>query len=375
MRELTQVCGSAAAPVLVGSGLTSAAAARCLSLRDGAAPTSVLIVFDGGVARSAVEPLVKAFEAAQPKMAVHRMKVEASERAKVGEEWLQLQRDAIAEGVDRDALLIAVGGGVVTDIGGFAAATLLRGIDWVAMPTTLLGMVDAALGGKTAINVRLSDGRLTKNMCGAFWPPRLVVSDVSMLATLPVRELRSGLGECLKHALLADRSLAECLPGAVADARDVSAAAQARLAELVARCAQVKLDIVQADPREGGGRMLLNLGHTFGHAIEALVPDEMLHGEAVALGLVAAAAASVEAGLMARADEDGVRGMVEGIGLPVSLPSPLEVERLVRVAGLDKKRRGGAWTLILPRGDGGAEIVRDADVRWLRIGFAAIGAD
>lgn len=374
MRELTQVCGGNAAPVVVGSRLAEVAAARCLSLRGGAAPTSVLLIFDAAVARSAVEPLVKALLSAQPKLVVHRMPVEASERAKVGEEWLRLQRDAVAVGADRGALLIAVGGGVVTDIGGFAAASLLRGIDWAAMPTTLLGMVDAALGGKTGINVRLGDGRLVKNMCGAFWPPRLVVSDVSLLSTLPVRELRSGLAECLKHALLADGTLAECLPAAVADARDAGQAAQSRLVDLVARSAQVKLDIVESDPREDGRRMLLNLGHTFGHAIEGLVPDEMLHGEAVAVGLVAAAAASVEAGLMARGEADAVRAMVEGLGLPTQLPAPLEVDVLLRVAGSDKKRRGGAWTLILPRGGGGAEIVRNADERLLRVGFAAVGA-
>jgi 3-dehydroquinate synthetase len=375
MRELTQVCGGSASPVVVGSGLASVAAARCLSLCGGTAPTSVLLIFDGAVARSAVEPLVQAFAAAQPKLAVHRMQVEASERAKVGEEWLRLQRDAVAAGVDRGALVIAVGGGVVTDIGGFVAASLLRGIEWAAMPTTLLGMVDAALGGKTGINVRLGDGRLAKNMCGAFWPPRLVVSDVSLLSTLPVRELRSGLAECLKHALLADGSLAACLLASVTDARDMGAAAQSRLVDLVARSAQVKLDIVESDPREDGRRMLLNLGHTFGHAIEGLVPDEMLHGEAVAIGLVAAAAAAVEAGLMALGEADAVRDMVEGLGLPARLPSPLGVDLLLRVAGSDKKRRGGAWTLILPRGGGGAEVVRGADERLLRVGFAAVGAE
>jgi 3-dehydroquinate synthase len=145
--------------------------------------------------------------------------------------------------------------------------------------------------------------------------------------------------------------------------------------DLVARSAQVKLDIVESDPREDGRRMLLNLGHTFGHAIEGLLPDEMLHGEAVAIGLVAAAAAAVEAGLMSRGEADAVRDMVEGLGLPARLPSPLGVDLLLRVAGSDKKRRGGAWTLILPRGGGGAEVVRGADERLLRVGFAAVGAE
>ncbi len=375
MRELTQVCGVNTAPVIIGSRLTAVTATRCLSLCGGSAPSSVLIIFDGSVARSAVEPLVQALAAAQPRLIVHRLQVEASERAKVGEEWLRLQRDAIAMGVDRGALLIAVGGGVLTDLGGFVAASLLRGIAWAAIPTTLLGMVDAALGGKTGINVRLADGRLAKNMSGAFWPPRLVSSDVSLLSTLPIRELRAGLAECLKHALLADRTLAECLAGAAADARAADADAQSRLVDLVARSAQVKLDIVESDPREDGRRMLLNLGHTFGHAIEGLVPDEMLHGEAVAVGLVAAAAASVEAGLMSPKEADSVRQLVEALGLPARLPSPLGLELLIRVAGSDKKRFGGAWTLVLPRSGGGAEIVRGADERLLRVGFAAVGAD
>jgi 3-dehydroquinate synthase len=245
-------------------------------------------------------------------------------------------------GLHRGDSVLAVGGGVVTDTVGFAAAIYLRGIDWVAAPTTLLAMVDAAVGGKTGINLPAG-----KNLAGAFWAPRLVVADPEALRTLPGRELRAGLVEVVKAAWVGDRALLELVELAASGAQGARPARGEVWEELIARAVAVKATVVEADEREAGARKALNLGHTLGHALEAAGDyRRFLHGEAVAWGLAAAAAVARRRGLLS---EDAGRRLVtalESLG-PFPPVRELAPERVLVHLARDKKRDdlGVAWVL------------------------------
>lgn len=382
-RELVQRMGSESAPVIIGSGILGSIAARVRSLRGGKNPPNILIVADEAIGATWAAAVVQSWRnESSATIELAQVSICATESNKSAQTWTKVMDEAVRAGVDRHGLIVAVGGGIVTDVAGFCAATYLRGISWVAVPTTLLGMVDAALGGKTGINLSLDlsldlslgERRLGKNLAGAFWPPSAVIADVQTLTSLSPRNFRSGLAECLKHSMLADGSIEPLLAEASAHYANCEPVNQWRLIDLIARSAAVKLDIVAADPREANQRMLLNLGHTFAHAIESQFSDEVLHGEAVALGIVAAASASAASGRMTAAQAHAVRDRVAGLGFAISLPRPTTVENLEKSAGFDKKRAGGALTLILPKTGGGAEIVRQADPELLRVGLRAIGA-
>jgi len=254
----------------------------------------------------------------------------------------ELARELVREWLDRRCLLLAVGGGVTTDVGGFVAATLLRGLRWGAIPTTLLGMADAALGGKTAVN--LPEG---KNLVGAFHAPEFVIADVDLLAGLPPREWRSGLGEILKAGLIGDAELLcqlEELPGAALRRPGPE------ILEVVSAAGRVKMRIVIADPKEEGERMLLNLGHSFAHALEAAAGyGRLAHGEAVGLGLRCAARLATR---MEIAEEDlelRVRKLLARLGLPLAYDGELPGHAaLTRLLIRDKKAREGRIDLVLP---------------------------
>jgi 3-dehydroquinate synthase len=245
----------------------------------------------------------------------------------------------LAARVHRSELVVAVGGGVVTDLVGFAAAIYLRGIDWLALPTTLLAMVDAAIGGKTGVN--LEQG---KNLVGAFWPPRAVIADVDCLATLPRRELTAGLAEVVKAAWIGDHELLEVLDRAPVNRAQLPPQVWQ---EVVARAVRVKAGVVEADEREAGARRALNLGHTLGHALEAATDyGRFLHGEAVAWGLRAAARLAGRRDLLSR---DGAARLEQAVRRLGALPG-LEVvaaERVLEHLGHDKKRdqQGVGWVL------------------------------
>ena len=241
-------------------------------------------------------------------------------------------------GLTRGDAVIAVGGGVVTDTAGFAAASYHRGVPVVHVPTTLLGMIDAAIGGKTGVN--LPEG---KNLVGAFWQPHGVLCDLDALASLPPRELRSGMGELAKYRFLPGGDDLEALD----------------FEEQVARCIAIKAEVVASDEREGGRRAILNYGHTLAHAIETAGTYDLRHGEAVAVGLLYAAAVARDLG---RIDDERValhRAIVERYELPSSLPSGLEDERLVELMGRDKKAVDGL-TFVLDGADG-VEVVAGVD--------------
>jgi len=247
----------------------------------------------------------------------------------------------------RDAVIVALGGGVVGDLAGFAAATYQRGIDFIQVPTTLLAQVDSSVGGKTAINHPLG-----KNMIGAFHQPRAVISDVETLDTLPDRELRAGLAEVIKHGVALDAPFVDWLEQNMDKllARDRGA-----LAYAVRRSCELKAAIVAADERESGVRAHLNYGHTFGHAIEAATGfGPWLHGEAVATGMVIAAELSVRARLLKPADAARVRSLVARAGLPVRPPA-LAHERWHELMSHDKKAAGGRTRFIVLEGMGRAK--------------------
>ncbi|MSO76697.1 MAG: 3-dehydroquinate synthase [Alphaproteobacteria bacterium] len=263
--------------------------------------------------------------------------------------------------IDRNTTLIALGGGVIGDIGGFAASIVLRGIDYIQIPTTLLAQVDSSVGGKTAVNTRHG-----KNLVGTFYQPRLVLADLGALATLPRRELLAGYGEVVKYGLINDPAFFDWLEGhgPALLAGDIAA-----LGHAVLTSCRAKALIVAADERETGDRALLNLGHTFAHALEAETAygGELLHGEAVAIGMVLAFALSVRLGLCLAADLERVRRHFHAVGLPTTLPRlgqaphvPAPARLLARMAS-DKKAGDGQLTFILARGIGRSFIARDVD--------------
>ena len=297
------------------------------------------------VSDSVVAPLWA--EAAAASCGASLLTVPAGEVAKRWATVEDLLGRWLDRGLHRGDLVAAVGGGLVSDLVGFAAAVFLRGIAWVAAPTTLVGMVDAAIGGKTGIN--LEGG---KNLVGAFWPPRLVVIDPQTLATLPTRELAAGGAEVVKTAWLGDRGLLHSVRGGLGS---FDALPVAGWQELVMRCAAVKARVVSADGREAGPRAALNLGHTLGHALEAATAyRRFLHGEAIAWGLLAAARLGRRRGLLSPAGCDELSSAVRALG-PLPGIADLTAEAVASHIGRDKKRDDGGVVWVLPS-DGGVVL-------------------
>jgi 3-dehydroquinate synthase len=257
-------------------------------------------------------------------------------------------------GATRDACVIALGGGVVGDLAGFAAACWMRGIDFIQMPTTLLAMVDSSVGGKTGVNLPAG-----KNLAGAFHQPRAVVADIETLATLPAREYRAGLAEVIKGAAIGDAPFFAWLE-AHADA--LAARDTAALVEAIARKVRFKAGVVARDETEQGERALLNFGHSFGHALETAGHyTTLLHGEAVAIGMLLAARLSERLGMSAAADTTRLQRLLERLGLPTGMPAGSEPDPLLALMRLDKKNTAGTLRLILWHGIGKAEIVNGVD--------------
>ena len=256
----------------------------------------------------------------------------------------QIFTDLLRHQCDRKTTLFALGGGVIGDMTGFAAASYMRGVPFVQVPTTLLAQVDSSVGGKTAINHPLG-----KNMIGAFYQPRLVVADLSTLHTLLQRELSAGMAEVIKHAAIADVDFLDWLEANI-DA--LMARDDAALAEAVARCCRIKAHVVSQDETEAGLRAILNFGHTFGHAIEAgMGYGNWLHGEAVGAGMVLAADLSVRLGLLPRQDAERLARLIARAGLPVQAPD-LGAARWAEWMQVDKKTEGGEVRFVLLHGLG-----------------------
>lgn len=256
-----------------------------------------------------------------------------------------IYRRFIELGVDRSTFVLAVGGGIVTDVAGFAASTYMRGLRFGFVSTTLLGQVDASVGGKNGVNV---DGY--KNMAGTFTQPRFVICDPALLRTLPEREFRAGLAEVVKAAVIADADLFGRIERA---GYDTLRSDTELLKDVVTAAIRVKTDIVERDERESGERRKLNLGHTLAHAIEK-ASKRMNHGEAVAVGTALIAGSAVKLGVLKAEDRDRIVNVLKGLGF--ELTPPVEVKRLLKEVGKDKKNEDGMLRIVLPTGIGSCEV-------------------
>lgn len=266
---------------------------------------------------------------------------------------------------DRASVIVAIGGGVLGDIAGFAAATFLRGVPFVQVPTTLLAQVDSAIGGKVGVNHPMG-----KNLIGAFHQPAAVLVDPALLVTLPRREFRAGLYEVVKYGLIASRPLFDRISTNLDSlfARDTAA-----LVPAIGECCSIKAAIVESDERESGPRRVLNLGHTVGHALEAVTRYRRFrHGEAVGYGLLAAAELGVARGVMPQADREALAAMIAKMG-PLPAVADLDAAQVVEAAGRDKKVIAGKLHFVLPGPIGTTQIVTDVSSAELRQALAAIG--
>ncbi len=344
-------------PIYIGAGLL----ARDGLLMQHLPQNRAALITDTTVAPLYLDAVANVLGAAG--VAVTPVVIPAGEQHK---DWHTLNAvfDALlANHCERKTTLVALGGGVIGDLAGFAAATYMRGVPFIQLPTTLLAQVDSSVGGKTAINHPHG-----KNMIGAFYQPLAVIADTTTLNTLPDRELSAGLGEVIKYGLINDPAFFAWLEDNIEAllARDPAA-----LVYAISRSCENKAEIVAADEREeSGARALLNLGHTFGHAIEAgLGYGTWLHGEAVAAGIVIAARISHHLGLIGAADVLRIVALLERALLPVTAPG-LGVERYLQLMGIDKKVEGGRIRFILLRGIGSAFLTADVPPRALAAALA-----
>lgn len=339
--------------IAIGRGLLSELGRRLQELRPGAAAA---IVTDERVAQHHLPAALAALESAGIRSA--RVIVRPGEASKSFARFEQVCDRLLETRVGRSDLIIALGGGVVGDLAGFAAAAVRRGLDYVQVPTTLLAQVDSSVGGKTGINVRQG-----KNMIGAFHQPILVLADTALLDTLPPREFRAGYAEVAKYGLIDDQPFFAWLE---ANWPEIFSGGPAREHAIAVSC-RAKAATVARDELETGDRALLNLGHTFGHALEAGAgfSDRLLHGEAVAIGMVLAFAFSVRLGLAKPEDADRLRRHLAAVGLPTQIsqiPGEIpDVDGLMDLIGQDKKARRGQLTFILARGIGASFIAPDVD--------------
>ena len=355
--QQVEVGGAAPYRIDIAPGLLDDGALLASHLRG----RHALIVSDSQVAPLYAQRVQAALAAARPdaKIALHVF--EAGEASKTLANFSGVIDALAALGATRDACIYALGGGVVGDLAGFAAACWMRGIDVVQLPTTLLAMVDSSVGGKTAVDIAQG-----KNLVGAFHPPCAVIADTAALRTLPPRELRAGLAEVIKYGAIVDAPFLDWLD---ADADGLLAGDDAVLAEAIARSCAHKAAIVERDPFERGERALLNFGHTFGHAIETEQGYGGLnHGEAVAVGMVLAARLSTLLGLADAADGERLRALLARFGLPTALPPDLDPAALVARMRLDKKAQGSGLRFVLWDGAGKARVVADvAEARVLDV--------
>jgi 3-dehydroquinate synthase len=325
--------GDRSYPITIGPGLLDDPALLARHIAGG----KVAIVTNTTVAPLYLEKVAAPLRAAGRE--VVEIVLPDGEQFKTWESLMQVFDALLANKCDRKTTLVALGGGVIGDMTGFAAASYMRGVPFVQIPTTLLAQVDSSVGGKTGINHPLG-----KNMIGAFYQPRAVLADTSTLDTLPVRELSAGLAEVIKHGAILDAPFFDWIEQNIGQ---LVAREPAALAHAIARSCEIKADVVRKDEREGGLRAVLNFGHTFGHAIEAgLGFGTWLHGEAVGCGMVMAADLSQRLGLIDEAAVERMRALVQAAGLPIVAPD-LGAERWIELMEVDKKNEGGAIKFIL----------------------------
>lgn len=338
--------------IVIGAGL-SAQAGQAIAERLG--KRQCLVVSDANVAKLYLKPLRESLtEAGHSCLAP--IVIPAGEAAKNFMTFAAMAEHALGQHPDRKLLVVALGGGVIGDMAGFLAAVLLRGVDYVQIPTTLLAQVDSAVGGKTGI-----DSAYGKNLIGAFHQPRLVLADIDALQSLPKRQLRAGFAEVIKYGLI-DRP--DFFAWCEANGPKLLAKDAGLLQEAVLQSCRAKAEIVAADEKEAGRRALLNLGHTFGHALEALagLGDVLLHGEAVAIGMALALRYAVEEGLCSPDDLTRYENLCRSCGLPTAPSARVgDIPQLMNYMAGDKKNRDGRITLILAKGIGKSFIAEGVE--------------
>ena len=353
MRRVTVALPGRDYDILIGPGMLAQLDAEADRLGLG---STAAVVTDDQVGPRYARGVAAALESTGRRVAT--MTVPAGEGSKSLEQLGQLWGAFADAGLDRKSFVVALGGGVVGDLAGFAAATYLRGVDYVQVPTTLLAQVDASVGGKTAID--LPQG---KNLVGSFHQPRLVLVDLDTLASLPDRDFRAGLAEIVKYGVIADPSL---LPFIASNREAILRHDSDALIHLIVRSCKIKAAVVGADERESGRREILNFGHTIGHAVETVAGyGEYLHGEAVSIGMVAAARLSAEQWGLPSARVDELAEVLRALELPTTLDAPLAEERLLAAMRLDKKSRDGGFRFVLARewGDVATAPLSEAAVR------------
>ncbi len=350
MNRLHVELGERSYPILIGEALLTQLPAL-LAERGVQAPRKLFVITDEHVAPLYLEQVRQSLLSAGFDVAYSV--VEAGEQAKSFAVYERVMGEVIAAGLDRKSLILALGGGVVGDLAGFVAATFMRGIPFVQLPTTLLAH-DSSVGGKVAINHPLG-----KNLIGAFHQPLVVIYDTAALHTLPPREIAAGFAEVVKHGLIAD---AEFVSWLEQNAEALNRLQPDLLAHAIEKGCAVKAQVVSADETEQGSRALLNLGHTFGHAFEALCKYSQLnHGEAIAIGMGIAADLAERMGIAEKGVGERTKALLASFHLPTKWPEPLEPEAVLEAMRRDKKTIADKFNLILPRAIGLVEIVKDVD--------------
>jgi 3-dehydroquinate synthase len=349
--SLNVALGVRAYPIHIGSGLLQ----EPELYRPHVGGSQVMIVTNETIAPLYLEPVRAALAGYQ----VSDVVLPDGEQFKTLEVWNRIFDALLHARFGRDCTLVALGGGVIGDMAGFAAACYQRGVGFIQVPTTLLAQVDSSVGGKTGINHPAG-----KNMIGAFHQPRAVIADTATLASLPQRELSAGLAEVIKYGLIRDDAFLAWLESHMAEllARDPDA-----LAYVIRRSCEIKAEVVAADELEQGQRALLNLGHTFGHAIETATGyGAWLHGEAVGVGMCLAADLSARMGLLTEGDVIRIRRLVASAGLPVDPPQEVSADRLLELMAVDKKVQNGRLRLVLMHHPGDAFVTAEIpeDLLW-----------
>jgi 3-dehydroquinate synthase len=320
--------------VTIGAGLRHDFAARIV---ESARAHRYAVVSDAEVGPQYGDALVSEL-ARHGRSSLHLMP--AGEAHKTRDTWARLTDDLLASGCGRDTTIVALGGGVVGDMAGFVAATFMRGVPVVQCPTTLLAMIDASVGGKTGV-----DTPAGKNLVGAFHPPAAVLVDVETLASLPLAHRRAGLAEAIKHGIIADADYLARIDSVLPSLLDGDPAVTL---DVVARSVEIKADVVRVDSREQGLRKTLNFGHTLGHAIELTSGYSLLHGDAVAIGMVLEARLGELIGVAEKGTAREIERVLRRAGLPVSRPASLRAEAVLEATRHDKKARAGAVAYALP---------------------------
>lgn len=336
IKERIRVNASRSYDILIGKGLLRDAGRLSASV---VVPHSAVLVTDDTV--NALYGDIAEATLRDAGFRVHRIVFPHGEESKTLESYTRLLTFCLEKGITRSDCLFALGGGVIGDLTGFCAATLLRGVPFIQIPTTLLAMVDSSVGGKTGV-----DHPMGKNLVGAFWQPSLVICDPTLLDTLPPAIFSDGCAEVIKYAVIRDRSLFDQLKAPI----------RGQIEAVIAECVKHKRDIVAMDERDVGCRQLLNLGHTLGHAVESLSAFTISHGSAVAIGMNLVASLAQRRGLLSQKELLEMRAMLTSYGLPISCP--YGASELFSVATSDKKRAGDEITLVIPYAIGDSRLMK-----------------